>query len=223
VFDDLPPFMTVPQAAKLLQIGRTRAYELTTEWEATGGRVWYPVRPLRLAQASTAVGSHQALRRTAGPLRLIKLAMTADRNQCRHSLLLGPMADETRRSLGPLAWAALETLVTDSRPIGDIDVADTSVRQLADRLGVAKNTAHRALTALRGAGFIEPLQSRSASGQFASGSYRLAVASAILRLAAEIFAVPSASAPPSAVGPSPSLPSRRVPAPSRQLSLLPSV
>jgi len=149
--------------------------------------------------------------------------MTADRRQRRRSLLLGPMADETRRSLGPLAWAALETLVTDSRPIGDVAVADTSVRQLADRLGVAKNTAHRALTALRCAGFIEPLQSRSTSGQFASGSYRLAVAPSILRLAAEVSTVPSASAPPPAARPSAALSSRRVPSPSRQLSLLPSV
>jgi len=148
--------------------------------------------------------------------------MTADRHQCRHSLLLGPMADETRRSLGPLAWAALETLVTDARPIGYVDVADTSVRQLADRLGVAKNTAHRALTALRLAGFIEPLQSRSTSGQFASGSYRLAVVPSILRLAAETSAVPPA-VPLSVARPSSSRPSRRVPSPSRQLSLLPSV
>jgi hypothetical protein len=42
VFDHLPPFLTVPQAAKLLQIGRTRAYELTTEWEVTGGKSGIP-------------------------------------------------------------------------------------------------------------------------------------------------------------------------------------
>mgnify|MGYP000022616963 FL=1 len=42
MFDHLPPFLTVPQAAKLLQIGRTHAYELTTEWEATGGESGIP-------------------------------------------------------------------------------------------------------------------------------------------------------------------------------------
>lgn len=42
MFDDLPPFLTVPQAAKLLQIGRTHAYELTTEWESTGGESGIP-------------------------------------------------------------------------------------------------------------------------------------------------------------------------------------
>lgn len=147
--------------------------------------------------------------------------MPADRLQRRHSLLLGPMADETRRSLGPLAWAALEALVTDARPKGDVDVADTSVRQLAEHLGVAKNTAHRALSALRRAGFIEPLQSRSTSGKFAFGSYRLAVAPSILRLAADASAPPVASPRPVA-RPSSSRPPRRAPSPSQQLSLLSS-
>ncbi|MCP3858609.1 MAG: helix-turn-helix domain-containing protein [Phycisphaeraceae bacterium] len=147
--------------------------------------------------------------------------MTADLHQRRHSLLLGPMADETRRSLGPLAWAALEALVTDARPTGGVHVADTTVRQLAEQLGVAKNTAHRALAALRRAGFIEPLQSRSTSGQFASGSHRLAVASSILRLDADASASPVA-APLSVARPSSARPPRRVPSASQQLSLLPS-
>lgn len=42
MFDHLPLFLTVPQVAKLLQIGRTRAYELTAEWEATGGKSGIP-------------------------------------------------------------------------------------------------------------------------------------------------------------------------------------
>ncbi len=35
MLDDLPPFLTVEQAAKVLQIGRSKAYELTVEWERT--------------------------------------------------------------------------------------------------------------------------------------------------------------------------------------------
>ena len=64
MFDDLPPFMTVVQAAKVLQIGRSKAYELTVEWERSGGRsglpfVWcgsqkriprFGARPLRRAE-----------------------------------------------------------------------------------------------------------------------------------------------------------------------------
>ena len=42
MFDDLPPFMTVVQAGAVLQIGRSKAYELTVEWERTGGRSGLP-------------------------------------------------------------------------------------------------------------------------------------------------------------------------------------
>ena len=35
MFDDLPPLLTVEQAAKALQIGRSKAYELTVEYERT--------------------------------------------------------------------------------------------------------------------------------------------------------------------------------------------
>lgn len=37
MFDDLPPLLTVDQAAKVLQIGRSKAYELTVEYERSGG------------------------------------------------------------------------------------------------------------------------------------------------------------------------------------------
>ncbi len=42
MLDDMPAFMTVPQAAEVLQIGRTKGYELTTEWELTGGKSGIP-------------------------------------------------------------------------------------------------------------------------------------------------------------------------------------
>ena len=42
MLEDLPPFMTVKQAAAVLQIGRTKGYELTTEWEKTGGKSGIP-------------------------------------------------------------------------------------------------------------------------------------------------------------------------------------
>jgi len=40
--DDLPAFLTVEQAAKELQIGRSKAYDLTVEWERTGGASGLP-------------------------------------------------------------------------------------------------------------------------------------------------------------------------------------
>ncbi len=42
MLNDLPPLMTVEQAAKVLQIGRSKSYELTVEWERTGGAAGLP-------------------------------------------------------------------------------------------------------------------------------------------------------------------------------------
>jgi excisionase family DNA binding protein len=39
---DLPRFLTVEQAGKLLQLGRSKTYELTVEWERTAGRSGIP-------------------------------------------------------------------------------------------------------------------------------------------------------------------------------------
>lgn len=41
-WEDLPLFLTVEQAAAVLQIGRSKAYELTVEWERTGGKSGLP-------------------------------------------------------------------------------------------------------------------------------------------------------------------------------------
>jgi len=43
VDDRIPPFLTVEEASRLLNIGRTKAYLLTKEWRATGGRSGLPV------------------------------------------------------------------------------------------------------------------------------------------------------------------------------------
>ena len=39
---ELPRFLTVEQAAKLLQLGRSKTYELTVEWDRTCGRSGIP-------------------------------------------------------------------------------------------------------------------------------------------------------------------------------------
>jgi excisionase family DNA binding protein len=39
---DLPRFLTVEQAGKLLQLGRSKTYELTVQWERTAGRSGLP-------------------------------------------------------------------------------------------------------------------------------------------------------------------------------------
>ena len=40
---ELPDFLTVEEAAKVLRLGRSRAYELTKLWRETGGREGIPV------------------------------------------------------------------------------------------------------------------------------------------------------------------------------------
>ena len=42
VMDEVPEFLTVDQAASLLQVGRTTAYDLTVAWETSSGRVGLP-------------------------------------------------------------------------------------------------------------------------------------------------------------------------------------
>ncbi len=42
MLDDLPPFLTVEQAAKALQLGRSKTYELTVEWEQSAGVAGLP-------------------------------------------------------------------------------------------------------------------------------------------------------------------------------------
>ena len=42
MLDELPPFMTVEQAAKAVQLGRSKTYELTAEWERTSGKSGLP-------------------------------------------------------------------------------------------------------------------------------------------------------------------------------------
>jgi DNA-binding IclR family transcriptional regulator len=58
---------------------------------------------------------------------------------------------------------------------GDGRTSAASVRSIAADLGVAKNTAHRAIASLVRAGVAEPVQKRDASGRFQPGRYRLHV------------------------------------------------
>ena len=54
--DELPVVLTIEEAAAVLRIGRTAAYELARQWRATEGRVGLPVvcfgRRLRVPRAA---------------------------------------------------------------------------------------------------------------------------------------------------------------------------
>ena len=99
------------------------------------------------------------------------------------SVLVGEHAADVRRQLGPLAWAALEVLVSHGTMVDGESIADSSVREIADQLGVAKNTAHRAVRALRAAGLVSPIQRRDNDGRFLDGGYRLTVPPDVLHIA----------------------------------------
>lgn len=75
-----------------------------------------------------------------------------------------------RRQLGPTAWCVLECLRERS---DDARVVEASVRSIAADLGVAKNTAHRAIVALVRAGLIETDQRRDDQGRFRASRYLL--------------------------------------------------
>jgi Mn-dependent DtxR family transcriptional regulator len=126
--------------------------------------------------------------------------------------MLGPDASELRRQLGPAAWSTLEVLAASANADSE---TRTSVRAVAAELGVAVNTAQRAIARLRSAGIVEHAQHRSAGGHFAATTYRLAIL-------ADVFIVEIA---PNDRRPSRSSSSTPSPKPSpvaEQLLLLPS-
>jgi excisionase family DNA binding protein len=66
MLDELPPFLTVEQAGKALQLGRSKTYELTVEWERTNGArglpfVWFG-RQKRVPRAALEQFIEQSLR-----------------------------------------------------------------------------------------------------------------------------------------------------------------
>jgi DNA-binding transcriptional MocR family regulator len=96
----------------------------------------------------------------------------------RHIVLTADSA-ELRRRLDPAAWVVFEELLLASTGTGEGCVASVSIRALADRLGLAKDTVARALGRLRRAGLVTARQARTDAGVFATGCYVLTVPAAI--------------------------------------------
>ncbi|MGE3835139.1 MAG: helix-turn-helix domain-containing protein [Acidimicrobiia bacterium] len=86
------------------------------------------------------------------------------------SIPTGGRAAELRRQVGPTAWCALECLLERSP---DGRTSEASVRAVAADLGVAKNTAHRAIATLARSGLVEAVQRRGNAGRFEPGRYVL--------------------------------------------------
>ena len=96
--------------------------------------------------------------------------MSSDAGCC---LVLAADSVVVRRALGPTAWMVFEELLLLSSAMCGERQASVSVRSLAARLGLAKDTVARALIRLRRAGLVSPIQSRTSAGAFAAGSYVL--------------------------------------------------
>ena len=88
-------------------------------------------------------------------------------------LTLGPAAPDVRRTVGPIAWAALECLAASCVDRDGETVSYESVRGLADSLDLAKDTVARALRGLIAQQFVTYVASRADDGRFGSSHYRL--------------------------------------------------
>ena len=91
------------------------------------------------------------------------------------SVVVGAAACELRRALGPTSWMVLEELLLHSTGPADACVARVSVRALAASLGLAKDTAGRAIRRLRDVGLVTVAQQRTDGGVFDTGTYLIAV------------------------------------------------
>jgi hypothetical protein len=90
-------------------------------------------------------------------------------------VLIGPSASGLRRSLGPTAWTVLEEMLLRSTAAGERRVARVSVRSVARSLGLAKDTAARAIRRLRDDDVVTTIQRRTASGVFDAGVYAITI------------------------------------------------
>ena len=105
------------------------------------------------------------------------------------SVVVGAASSELRRALGPTSWVVLEELLLRSHGTTGDCVACVSVRSLAASLGLAKDTAARAIRRLRDVGLVTVAQQRTESGIFDTGSYVIAIPNGVT------FIAPAPAAP----------------------------
>ena len=112
------------------------------------------------------------------------------------SVVVGAASSELRRALDPTSWVVLEELLLRSHGTTGDCVACVSVRSLAASLGLAKDTAARAIRRLRDVGLVTVAQQRTESGIFDTGSYVIAIPNGVTLIAP----APAAPQPRARVG-----------------------
>ena len=90
-------------------------------------------------------------------------------------LTLGPAASSMRRDVGPIAWSVLECVAAAGIERAGGTVSFTSVRGVADELGLAKDTVARALRRLADEQLVDYVPARAHDGRFGPSHYRLTI------------------------------------------------
>jgi hypothetical protein len=98
-------------------------------------------------------------------------------------VVIDSASSELRRQLGPMAWTVLEEMLLGSADTAGECIARVSVRRLASSLGIAKDTAARAVRRLRAAGLLAVSQPRTDRGAFDAGNYVIKIPDCITFIA----------------------------------------
>ncbi len=181
-FSDLPLLLTVEEVARLFRLGRSTAYERVNLYLDTAGVDGYPGDPDRFVDPGAAlgpdpVGHHRGVASHGRAPRRVGLVDAARLKRVTADLVIGAGAAGVRRALGPTSWVVLEELLLASEPADDGPASTRScalsVRDLARRLGLDKDTVARAVQRLIDAGHVARSQTRTTAGTFARTTYRI--------------------------------------------------
>jgi hypothetical protein len=149
--DTLPDMLRVEEAAAVLRISRSRAYDEVATFQRTRGAEGLP--SIRGSTGSWAT------------------SMPPDD---RWLLIDVVAAEDVRVRVGPIGWVVLEAMVSLAPP-GPVPVeVEYSARSLAGLVGVSKDKVARSLASIIVLGIVERVDHRhELSGRFLSTTYRV--------------------------------------------------
>ena len=146
-------FLRVREAAPMLGISLSAAYELANAWLDSGGHTGLPA--IRLGRSILIPRScRRPPRRCWQPARQRRRQGVSASPFSEHAVVVSVELRPLRRRLRPLAWLALEEVALDAVAEEGRLVARTSARRVAELLGVDPSTAAAALRVLRDQGLV---------------------------------------------------------------------